>query len=240
MEFQVLGPVRVIPDEGPQIRLGSAEQRRLTSLLALHAGSVVMADLLSDKLGLSPGALRTSISRLRRALGSDVLVTAPPGYLLRTRDVDARKFEDVIRIARARDAWAAISLYKSALGLWRGEAYAEFSHELWAMAESRRLEELRSGAVEHLAELLLAQHEFAEAVAYLEPMISKHPFRDRPRSLLIRALAESGRRVDALRAFQAYRTFLAQEVGTEPSSEFVALENEIVSEALNHVVTPRI
>jgi DNA-binding SARP family transcriptional activator len=198
------------------------------SLLVLHAGSVVMADLLADKLGLSHGALRTSISRLRRVLGSDVLVTASPGYLLRTKEVDARKFEELIRTARATDARAALSLYRSALSLWRGEAYAEFSHELWAIAESRRLEELRSGAVENLAELFLAEHEFADAISYLEPLIAAHPFRDRPRSLLMRTLAESGRRVEALRAFQEYRAFLADEVGTEPSSEFVELEHQIV------------
>jgi len=140
-------------------------------------------------------------------------------FLDRTNDYEVRE---------ENDARAALSLYRSALSLWRGEAYAEFSHELWAIAESRRLEELRSGAVENLAELFLAEHEFADAISYLEPLIAAHPFRDRPRSLLMRTLAESGRRVEALRAFQEYRAFLADEVGTEPSSEFVELEHQIV------------
>ena len=43
----------------------------------------------------------------------------------------------------------------------------------------------------------------------------------------MRALAESGRRTDALRAFQAYRAFLLDEVGTEPSQAIANLDREI-------------
>jgi DNA-binding SARP family transcriptional activator len=119
------------------------------------------------------------------------------------------------------------AVYEAALGLWRGEAYAEFAHECWALVESRRLEELRASAVEDLAALLVAEGEWTDAITRLEPLISLHPFRDRPRALLMRAYAESGRRVEALRAFQAYRTLLVEEVGTEPSSSIVALERDI-------------
>ena len=94
--------------------------------------------------------------------------------------------------------------------MWRGDAYAEFAHEQWAMAESRRLGELRAGAVEDLAGLLLDGGDCNTAIATLEPHITTYPFRDRPRGLLMRALAGAGRRVDALRAFQDYRRFLAR------------------------------
>ena len=41
------------------------------------------------------------------------------------------------------------------------------------------------------------------------------------------ALADSGRRVDALRAYQEYRVFLAEETGTSPSCTLTELEHEI-------------
>jgi hypothetical protein len=49
----------------------------------------VRSAVLEEHLGLSAGALRTSISRLRRVIGPDVLVTGPAGYELRAEtDVD--------------------------------------------------------------------------------------------------------------------------------------------------------
>ena len=219
MEFQVLGSLRVIDSEGFEIRLGSAEQRRILSLFVLHAGAVVAADLLSDRLEISHGALRTSVSRLRRIVGNNLLVTAAPGYQLRSCEVDARDFEDLLALVRTQEDLATKRfIYESALRLWRGEAFAEFAHERWALVESRRLEELRAGAVEDLAQLLIDEGAWTEAITRLEPLIAQHPFRDRPRALLMRVFAESGRRVEALRAFQSYRKLLVEEFGTEPSS----------------------
>ena len=202
---------------------------------------MVSADSLAEHLEVSPGALRTTISRLRRILGSDTLVSVPPGYELRADAVDARSFEDCLaRAAEADDGLRASRLLEEAISLWRGDAYAEFAHEPWARAESARLAELRAGAVEDLAVLLSESGRWSAAIARLEPLIATHPFRDRPRGLLMRALADSGRRVDALRAFQDYRRFLIDEVGTEPSPELVALDRAIArrGEPTSPIPTP--
>jgi class 3 adenylate cyclase len=183
---------------------------------------------LAEHLGVSPGALRTTVSRLRRLLGFATLARVPPGYELHADALDAREFEDCLaRAAVADDATRARQLLKEGISMWRGDAYAEFAHEPWAVAESRRLAELRAGAVEDLAVYLLENREWSAAIASLEALIATHPFRDRPRGLLMRTLADSGRRVDALRVFQDYRRFLIDEVGTEPSPELVALDRAI-------------
>jgi biotin operon repressor len=93
MEFKVLGPLRVVARHGVPIDLPSAPQRRLACLLVLRAGTVVSADALADQLALSAGALRTSVSRLRRVLGFATLVSVAPGYELRPDAVDAVDFE---------------------------------------------------------------------------------------------------------------------------------------------------
>ncbi len=228
MEFGVLGPLEVLDARGRPVRLASAPQRRLVSLLVLGVGTPRSADFLADCLRLSPGALRTAVSRLRRQLGEDVLVTAPPGYLLRADRMDVREFESLVATARSAptNGDASASLW-AALGLWRGDAYAEFAHEPWAIAEARRLSEARATATEDLAELLIADEKWAEAIQHLEVLIGQHPLRDRPRIILMRALAGSGRRAEALRVFQDYRNHLIEETGTEPAGIIVSLEQSI-------------
>ena len=228
MQFDVLGPLRVVGAGGSQLVLAGTAQRRMISILVSRAGTVVSADWLAEHLELSPGALRTSVSRLRRVVGFDVLVTEPPGYELCSDQIDARRFEQLVTDARATDDPAAIrAALEAALTLWRGEAYGEFAHEGWAVTEARRLTELRTGATEAVAELLADAGDWSAAIATVQPLIETEPFRDRPRAILMRALADSGRRTDALRAFQAYRTLLLEEVGTEPSEEIVRLDREI-------------
>jgi class 3 adenylate cyclase/tetratricopeptide (TPR) repeat protein len=238
VEFRVLGSLQVIGPDAIPIDLTSVSQRRLVCLLLVRA-SVVSADSLAEHLEVSPGALRTTVSRLRRLLGPATLVSVPPGYDLRADAVDARRFEDCLaRVAVADDGTRASQLLEEALSMWRGDAYAEFAHEPWARAESARLAELRAGAVEDLAVLLLESGKWSAAIARLEPLIATHPFHDRPRGLLMRALADCGRRVDALRAFQDYRRFLIDEVGTEPSPELVALDRAIARQDEPTASTP--
>ncbi len=228
MQFDVLGPLRVVGAQGTQVAMASVAQRRLMSILVTRAGTVVSADSLSEHLDLSPGALRTSVSRLRRIVGFDVLVTEPPGYELRSDGIDARRFEQLLDAAADRaDPAQTRAALQDALALWQGDAYGEFAHESWAAAEARRLTELRAGAIEDLAELLVDAGEWTAAIATVQALIDREPFRDRPRMLLMRALADSGRRTDALRVFQTYRTLLLDEVGTEPSDDIIRLDREI-------------
>lgn len=228
MQFDVLGPLRVVGTNGTPIAMNSVAHRRLLSMLISRAGTTVSADFLAEHLELSPGALRTSVSRLRRIVGADVLVTEPPGYELRSSDVDSRRFEHLVDEARAAgDPERGRTALEEALALWRGAAYDEFAYESWATAEARRLTELRAGAIEDLAARLIESAEWSLAIAILESLIAEEPFRDRPRELLMRALADSGRRTDALRAFQSYRASLLEEVGTEPSAGVTNLDREI-------------
>ena len=155
------------------------------SMFVCRAGAVVSADSLAEQLELSPGALRTSVSRLRRVVGFDVLVTAPPGYALLSENIDALALRATRRAPRVprHDPGEARAALEEAVALWRGEAYGEFAHEAWATAESRRLAELRADAIEDLAERLLESGEWSAAIATVEGLIDAEPFRDRPRAL---------------------------------------------------------
>jgi DNA-binding SARP family transcriptional activator len=223
---RILGDIGVVRAGGGDLQLPSASQRRLVAVLALDPGRALRRDHLCDLLEITPGALRTTVSRLRARLGPAVISTDVLGYRL-TAPVDATMFVDHIRRPTGRRD--RLEVLDDALGLWHGEALDEFSHEHWAEAEVTRLDELRSLAVEERAELCIDRRRAAEAVASLLPHIAANPLRDRPRGLLIRALAAEGRQADALRAFQDYRSFLAEETGTEPSAEVRSLEHRVAT-----------
>jgi predicted ATPase/DNA-binding SARP family transcriptional activator len=186
-------------------------------------------DRLADVCSVSPGAIRTTTTRLRRLIGAATIDTTDNGYVLRHTGLDADEFERLVAVARAGDGHAAVAAFDAALALWRGNALAEFASEDWARPTAVRLEEIRAGAFEDRAEVLIGLGEHVRAVAELTVHIAAFPLRDRARGLLMRSLAAQGRRTEALRAYQTYRRFLADEVGVEPSDTLCELDRRISS-----------
>lgn len=229
MDFRVLGPIELLDDSGARVRLVSTSQRRLVAILAANAGQVIRSEVLEDALELSAGALRTAVSRLRRIVGFDVLVTDPPGYALCTDHVDAIAFERRFEKARSLEGKCRIVELRDALGLWHGDAYDEFAGDPWALAEAVRLDELRAGATELLAECELRSGDTTTAIARLDALIATRPFADRPHGLLMEALDGSGRRSEALRVYDDYRRMLAEEVGNDPGPELAELDRRVAT-----------
>ena len=121
-------------------------------------------------------------------------------------------------------AEVALGVFDEALGLWRGSPYAEFASEEFAIAEVARLVELHARAVEERCAALLGLGRPGEVIGDLEAEIAVQPFRERLRALLMLALARAGRPVEALRAYDAFRRFLADEVGVVPSPELAGTQ----------------
>ncbi|HEX8627855.1 MAG TPA: winged helix-turn-helix domain-containing protein, partial [Catenuloplanes sp.] len=133
MEFGVLGPL-IVGSAGRTMTIGSRQQRRLLTALLVHSGTVVSVDRLTDVLwgDEAPRAavpsLHTYVSRLRALLhtdGEEILLTRPPGYLLRVDPghTDAGRFERLVAAARATAAdqpSVALQRLDEALALWRG------------------------------------------------------------------------------------------------------------------------
>jgi DNA-binding SARP family transcriptional activator/tetratricopeptide (TPR) repeat protein len=219
----VLGPVQLFGVGEEVIELPSAAQRRLLGVLAVHAGTSVRAEWLCGILEVTSGALRTSVSRLRRLLGEETLRTTVGGYRL-DAVVDA-----VVACAELESARGDVVALTRALERWHGNALEEFADEAWAVGEAIRLGAIRAVAIEDLGEALIAEGRPDDALAVLERHIVAHPHRDRPRGLVIRALAATGRQTEALRAFQRYRHELAETAGTEPSAELRAIDQRVAA-----------
>jgi DNA-binding SARP family transcriptional activator len=248
MQFGILGPLEVVVD-GVRLDLGAHRQRALLAILLIRVDEVVSLDRLIDQLwGDTPpnaatGSLQVYVSNLRRVLEPDrapreparLLITEAPGYRLRAQPetVDAVRFERLAseghNLLDAHDPWAAIDRFDRALGLWRGEALADFRFEQFVDATVSRLDELRAAVEEDRVVAQLAVGDHTGAVRAAERLIGVHPFRERLRALQMVALYRSGRQADALRAFDAARRVLADELGLQPGPELQALVQQVLA-----------
>jgi predicted ATPase/DNA-binding SARP family transcriptional activator len=240
MQYRVLGPLEVRDGEG-SLPLAGAKQRALLALLLLHANRVLSRDRLIDELwGDEPPAtavtsLQVYVSRLRKLLPAETLLTRPPGYVLEVEpeELDVRRFERLLAEGHAAlaadDAERAAIVLHQALELWRGPALAEFAFEPFAQAEIGRLEDLRLAAVEERVEADLALGRHADLIGELEGLIAENPHRERLRGQLMLALYRSGRQAEALEAYQAARRALVDELGIEPTAELQTLEKAILT-----------
>jgi hypothetical protein len=126
---RVLGPIQVVTTSGRVLDLPSASQRRLLARLAVDAPRALRVDLLCDVLAVSPGALRTIVSRLRRGFG-DTTVAGSQGRYRLAAAVDAALFTTSLSQVGTGDD--RIGTLERALALWTGPAFDEFSAEAWA------------------------------------------------------------------------------------------------------------
>ena len=238
LRFRVLGPFQV-EDDGRPLTLGSARRRALLALLTLNAGRVVGVERLVDALwGESPPrtavhVLHVYVSDLRRSLPDEVLVTAPPGYLLRVpaSAVDLADFERLVSRGRqdlsAGDPAGAMVSLDEALALWRGPVLEDLADAGFVQVEARRLEELQLAARELRATAGLARGD-PDLVPQLLALVSEHPFRERAHALLMRALAAAGRQAEALDVYATVRARLTDELGIEPGTELQAAQTAVL------------
>lgn len=145
LAFRVLGPIEVVDARGP-VAVGGRKERLVLAHLLARANTTVSVDALVEGVwaGRPPRSaertVHTYVARLRKAFEPDrprgvqhsVLVTEGRGYRLQVGpdQFDALRFEELARRGadqlRARDAGASRTL-REALGLWAGDAYAEFA-----------------------------------------------------------------------------------------------------------------
>jgi basic membrane lipoprotein Med (substrate-binding protein (PBP1-ABC) superfamily)/DNA-binding SARP family transcriptional activator len=246
VRFEVLGPLRVTAPVAPggatrsrtERPLGGPKQRLVIALLLAEPNSTVSVERLIDGIwGETPPetarhTLQSYVSELRKALG-EMIERDGSGYVIRVdrTSLDALELEDRVSEARLRlehEPDAAAMELEAALALWRGRPFEDHPDHASLQAEAVRLEELRLEAIEALGHTRLALGQPARVVTDLERITREHPYREELRALQMLALYRSGRQADALRAFQATRQVLADELGIDPSPRLRRLEEQIL------------
>jgi DNA-binding SARP family transcriptional activator len=241
MRFDLIGPVRVVGDDGVELRLPRGRVRQLLAALLLQQAPVPEEELcewLSD--GGRPvggSTLRTHITALRRALGADAdrVLTSPSGYLLQAEpsEVDLRLFRMLSQ--RGRQAYAdgdheaAVRLLRQATGMWREPSLADVPRtpHLWPqimeIAEERRL--VSETLID--ARLHLGQHR--ELIPELRARTAADPPQERLFEQLMTALCRSGRRAEACDAYLRLRKRLAESYGVDPGPAIESLHRRILT-----------
>jgi len=239
MEYRVLGSLEVLDASGRQVPLGGARQRTVLGSLLLRAGETVPLERLVDELWEQPPetaakTVQVYVSRLRRLLSPGAIESRSGGYALRLDGdlLDLTQFERLAgegRSALSAAEWErAAGLLGDALALWRGPALGGLSAEP-IRREADRLEEARLQTLEDRIEADLGRGREREVVPELSALAAEHPFRERLRAQLMRALYATGRQAEALELYRETRTLLDEELGLEPGAELRELERRMLS-----------
>lgn len=205
------------------MRLVSAKARALLAYLAINGRSFSRAALATLLWGDLPDAdarrnLRVEVMKLRQAVG-DYLVSERQ-MLTFNRDLpywlDAEQVE------------ADIGL-ETAVSLFRGDLLEDLFvrhaplFETWVEQERSRLNEKRLTLTLQLAQQLAQQQQYAQAVAYVQHVLTTDPTHEAAHRQLIRLFALQGNRSAALSQFETCRTVLAAQLGLDPSPETIEL-----------------
>ena len=214
---------------------------------------------LPDQAALSN--LRYALSGLRQAIGDR---QADPPFLLISRDalqfnpagdawVDVRDFESRVLQPDARgflegdgtadvDPTPAIEALKQAVALCRGSFLEGFSvgdaapFEEWALLKREQLARQLFQALHRLATVHERRSEYGQAQPYAWRQVELEPWNEEAHQQVMRLLALDGQRSAALAHYQACRRLLADELGTEPAPETVALYDAIRAGTLRPAV----
>ena len=234
VRYRILGPIEVESSRG-LVRLEGGRQRALLALLLAHRNEVLSAPEIADVLwGEEPPetwrtALQVHVSNLRKALGPEGrLLTRPGGYVLETDegDLDADRFLSAVDAARGhvvhRQPAVAARVFGEALAMWHGEVgggLLPFDAPWYSV-----LAESRDAAFEERAAALVDTGLLPEAIAQLRSAISRQPYRERLRELLMLALYRAGRQEEALAAYRDARLTFRDELGLDPGIPLQRLE----------------
>ncbi|MGW3351330.1 BTAD domain-containing putative transcriptional regulator [Nonomuraea rubra] len=223
LRFSVLGPVRAWRG-GVEVDAGSPQQRLVLAVLLAAGGRVVSQDQLLDAVWgesrprSAVGTLRTYVSRLRAALGAEVIASTGSGYALTAGTSDLAELDELARQGRHREA----------LALWQGEPLAGLDGG-YAHAQRARLAERRLTLLERRLGEDVEAGRHAEVVTELTTLCAEHPVRERLACLLMLALYRSGRQAEAIGVFTDLRKLLAEELGVDPSPEPAELYQRIIT-----------
>lgn len=252
MDIDVLGTLTV-REQGVSVTPTAPKPRQVLALLALNADQVVQVATLTEELwGSEPPrsarpTLQTYMLQLRELIGvalkqsgdterraKDILMTVPGGYLLKSGEgtSDVREFERLAgtgyRAMDAEDFREASARLSEALALWSGPALADIQAGPHLEPQIKRLEESRLCALDQRIEADLRLGRHRELLAELTVIVSRYPTHESLCGQYMLALHRSGRRGEALNAYQRLRSTLVQTLGLEPSATLAKLQRAIL------------
>lgn len=234
VEITLLGPPRVTRDGEPV----AFDTRKAMALLA----HLALAERPRSREGLcellwstqdpdrARGALRRTLSTLRKAIGEEWIDTAGDSIALRRGpglELDVARF----RALAGPDA--SPESLSEAVALFSGELLEGFflrdsaGFEHWQMGEAEALRRELGSALRRLVEALVARGDYEAAVPHAKRWLEVDPVHEPAHRELIRLYSWTGDRAGALEQYRRCVRTLSQELGVAPLEETVALYERV-------------
>jgi DNA-binding SARP family transcriptional activator len=194
------------------------------------------------------GALRRTLSTLKKAMGGEGLVAdrAAVGLAPNSVSTDALTFETLIDQSsspyEAGDCDAALSLLERAIALYKGDFLAGFSlrdsvdFEDWQYYQAESYKRLMSTALERTVECLSMTSRFPEAIERAHRWLSLDPLHEPAHRKLMLLYAWNDQRASALKQYRECVALLDRELGVPPLEETTKLYLQITD---NEVSPPQ-
>jgi TolB-like protein/DNA-binding SARP family transcriptional activator/predicted Zn-dependent protease len=232
--LDLLGGFELRSSDGQTIVLPTRKAQLLLAYLALPAGHAHAREKLAmllwgDRLDQQArGSLRNAVAAIRSALCSGVLAAERDTLALLPGNLST----DVDRLAAAGTGSIPDQQLDAMLRsqFLDGVASPSEAFDDWLAFERARCRGLAQSA----AQKAIAAHEQAgrldEAILLAKRLVALDPLREQSYRLLMRLLAASGERSQAMAQFHACRDILKRELGVEPSGETTEFARLIAAE----------
>lgn len=223
LRLLLLGRVQLLGSSGPI----EMPNKKLAGLLAYLACAAPVPQPREKLAALLWGShfdaqakqnLRQTVFRLRKLLGQDALVSTGEliGLEPAALSCDVVEFRSLQKEGTREALAAAADLYRD-----RFLADVSISEETWnewLSSERERHEGLALGALVGLSELELASGRSEEALRAAQRAVAMNSLREDAHRLIIRALAATGRKAEAIKHYDDLVALLKRELDTEPDA----------------------
>jgi DNA-binding SARP family transcriptional activator/predicted ATPase len=244
LSIRVLGPFQVSLDGEPVSGFASDKVRALLAYLALSPGHPHRREILAGLLWpefperSARTNLRNALANLRHVIGDGA---ASPPFLLSSHQtiqfnresdywLDANAFESLARMAPPSS-----ERLEQAVSLVRGPFLEGFSladaapFEEWQLLRREQFGRQMAEALDRLAAIYEKHEAYDRALPHARRRVELEPWQEEGQRLLMRLLARSGHRGEALAQYDRLCCSLRDELGAEPLEETRALHQAILS-----------
>lgn len=142
------------------------------------------------------------------------------------------------RAIDAGDFQGAVRQLRKGLELWTGPAFADVQLGEVLQMEAKRLDETRLCALDQRIEADLRLGRHRDLLAELTVLVNRYPTHENLHGQYMLALYRSGRRSEALAAYQRVRTTLVRELGLEPSTDLRRVQRLILMASPDSALDP--
>lgn len=236
IRVELFGSLKLLFPDGTQLPVRGAKQQAILAILALSPGASTTRDQLIDLLWADRFAdqarqsLRQAISKIRRLLkidGVEAFWTDRDrlGLNLDRVDIDVLTFQQLNAEPGIASAEKAIALHNPKLV--DGLVVAEAAFENWLSEQRRYKLHAAFPLYERLASHKLKSGQQTEAIEIARRLVSLDNLRESSHRFLMRLLAQSGQRSEAIQQYDECRRLLKLHLDVPPDELTTTILAEI-------------